>query len=108
MADKKERGDGRKKGKRKIDAPARARATLNILMAQYRRQCYRGRSVRTHNNQGQWEAPLLPPFFSRLQFNTQIGSRDNATGPRKQPLSLPFPHTHAHASRGGNRGEENI
>lgn len=48
-------------------------------------------------------SPLSPPFFSRLQFNTQIGSRDNATGPRKQPLSLPFPHTHAHASR-GSRG----
>lgn len=55
-----------------------------------------------------------PPLFSRLQFNTQIGSRDNATGPRKQPLSLPLStHTHTraythretgHTPRGGNRG----
>lgn len=40
--------------------------------------------------------PPPPSLFSRLQFNTQIGSRDNATGPRKQPLSLPFLHTRAH------------
>ena len=61
----------------------RARATLNILMAQCHRQCYRGGSVHTH-------PANRNPFFSRLQFNTQIGSCDNAMVPRKQPLSLPF------------------
>lgn len=78
-----ENGRNRRRKGRGKSMHLRARATLNILMAQCHRQCYRGGSVHTH-------PANRNPFFSRLQFNTQIGSCDNAMVPRKQPLSLPF------------------
>lgn len=106
MEDKKERGDGRKKGKRKIDAPARARATLNILMAQYRRQCYRGRSVYARTTaRANGKAPLFPPFPS-LFFSIAVQypnwfARQCNRAPQTTPIATLS--THAHASR-GSRG----
>lgn len=104
MEDKKERGDGRKKGKRKIDAPARARATLNILMAQYRRQCYRGRSVYARTTaRANGKAPLFPPFPS-LFFSIAVQypnwfARQCNRAPQTTPIATLSTHARTRLAR---------
>lgn len=94
--DKKERGEERKGGEKSMHLRERAPPLIFWWLNTADNAIVADLCTHVHHHRAD-ERTSPPPLFSRLQFNTQIGSRDNATGPRKQPLSLPFLHTHTHA-----------
>ena len=84
---KKKRKNGRNrktKGREKKSMHLRASATLNILMAQYHRQCYRGGSVHTY------AANRNPFFFFFFLDCSSIPKLVRATM-RRCPASNPYP-----------------
>lgn len=86
-------GIDRKRGikRRKKSMHLRTRATLNILIAQYHRQCYRGGSVHRHG-------PMEPLFFFDRGSIPKLVRPTMVVGPQANPFS-PLAQGHTRSRR---------